>query len=928
MRHGIIPRALLLGLGLLVLAAPGLAQTDLIISEYVEGTSFNKALELYNPTAGAIDLALGGYSVQIFSNGGTSPSSTINLQGVIAPGGAFVLAHSSAVLGIAPNQTSGSLSFNGNDAVTLRKGTTVLDSLGQIGFDPGAEWGSGTASTADNTLRRKSSICSGDANPNDAFTPSTQWDGFATDTFSGLGSHSVSCGSGGGGACGLFFSEYVEGSSNNKALEIYNPGSSPVSLSGYTVEIYFNGSTTVGSTIALTSAATLASGGVWVLAHSSASNQIKEDQASGSLTFNGDDAVVLKQNGTVIDSIGQIGVDPGSQWGSGVASTADNTLRRKATVCSGDATTNDAFNPTTEWDGFASDTFSGLGSHTANCTCSGGGGGPAAVEIWQIQGSGTASPYAGQSVTTNGNVVTAVGPDGFFLQTPDARVDADPATSNGIFVFTGSAPGVAAGDVLDVTGTVVEFHDLTELSGGLTVTKTGTAAVPAPVDLHPAGTCGSAGQLERFEGMRVRVVNGTVAGPTDRFGEAAVVATAARPFREPGIACPGLSGLPVWDGNPEVFEIDPDRLGLANLDLAGGAVLIEAVGGLGYAFGSYQIWPATLNVSGVAAPGPVRAEAAGEFTVGAQNLLRLFDTVDDPGTSDEVPTNAQVRDRLAKLSLHIRTVLRSPEILAVSEAENLTVLQDLADKIRADDPSVVYTPYLLEGNDVGGIDVGFLVRGSFTVSDVSQWGKDDTYTFGGQTLTLNDRPPLVLEGTYTGCGTPFPLTVIAVHQRSLSGIDGTDGARVREKRHQQALRLSQFIQSLQAANPSLRLVVAGDFNAFEFTDGYVDVMGQVTGSPDPLGALIPATDEVDPDLTNQTLNVPAAERYSFVFAGTAQTLDHVLTSQALNPFVTGFEHSRGNADAPAGFGTVPTTPLRSSDHDGAVLFLSCTASGG
>ncbi|HKV11540.1 MAG TPA: lamin tail domain-containing protein, partial [Thermoanaerobaculia bacterium] len=802
------------------------------------------------------------------------------------------------------------------------KSGTVIDSLGQIGVDPGTEWGTGTASTADNTLRRKSTVCTGDANPNDTFTPSTQWDGFATDTFSGLGSHTAACG---GTATELFLSESVEGTSNNKALEIYNGTGTAKSLSGYTVEIYFNGSATAGSTIALTSSGSIPAGGVWVLAHSSAVLGITPNQTSGSLTLNGDDAIVLKKSGVVIDSLGQVGVDPGTEWGTGTASTADNTLRRKSTVCAGDTNPNDAFTPSTQWDGFATDTFAGLGSHTASCT---GGGTPTIYEIWQIQGSGTASPLAGQSVTTKNNVVTAVGPDGFFLQTPDARVDADAQTSNGIWVFTSTAPTVAVGDLVDVTGNVVEFFDFTEFSGGLTVTKTGTAAVPAPVSLNPPGTCGSAGHLERYEGMRVRIVNGTVAGPTDPFGDASIVATATRPLREPGILCPGLSGLPVWDGNPEVFEVDPDRLGLANVDLAGGAVITLAEGGLGYAFGNYQIWPSTLTFSGVATPGPVRAEAAGEWSVGSQNLLRLFDLVDDPATSDVTPTPAQYADRLNKFSLQVRTVLRSPEILAVSEAENLTVLQDLADKIEADAPSVVYTPYLLEGNDVGGIDVGFLVRGSFTVSNVYQWGKNDTYTFNGETLTLNDRPPLVLEGTYTGCGTPFPLTVIAVHQRSLSGIDGTDGPRVREKRHQQALRLSQFIQSLQAANPSLRLVVTGDFNAFQFTDGYVDVMGQVTGNPDPLGALIPATDEVTPNLTNRTFSSPAADRYSFVFAGTAQTLDHALTSQALNPYVTGFEHSRGNSDAPNSFSAVANTSLRSSDHDGLVLFLSCTASGG
>jgi hypothetical protein len=164
--------------------------------------------------------------------------------------------------------------------------------------------------------------------------------------------------------------------------------------------------------------------------------------------------------------------------------------------------------------------------------------------------------------------------------------------------------------------------------------------------------------------------------------------------------------------------------------------------------------------------------------------------------------------------------------------------------------------------------------------------------------------------------------VINVHQRSLSGIDGSDGARIRAKRHEQALRLSRYLDALQDATPTLRLVVIGDFNAFEFTDGYVDVMGQVTGRPDPAGALVPATDEVSADLVNQTLNLPSGERYSFVFDGTAQSLDHALTSQSVNPWVRGVQHSRGNADAPVAFDDDPTTPLRTSDHDGTVVFLT------
>ena len=105
----------------------------------------------------------------------------------------FVVAHTNANARSSPvaDQTNGSGWFNGDDAVVLRKGTTMLDVIGQIGFDPGTEWGTGVTSTADNTLRRKPTIIAGDPNGADAFDPSVEWDGFATNTFDGLGAHTV-----------------------------------------------------------------------------------------------------------------------------------------------------------------------------------------------------------------------------------------------------------------------------------------------------------------------------------------------------------------------------------------------------------------------------------------------------------------------------------------------------------------------------------------------------------------------------------------------------------------------------------------------------------------------------------------------------------------------------------------------------------------
>lgn len=182
-------RCLALGL----LALPLVAKADLFFSEYVEGTSNNKALEIFNPTGSAIDLGAEGYNVQMYFNGSASAGLTIPLLGTVAHGGVFVLAHSSSsptILAVA-NQDNASSWFNGDDAIALRKGTVVIDVIGQIGFDPGTEWGSGLTSTADNTLRRLSTVFAGDSNASDAFNPSLEWVGFATDTFDGLGAHAI-----------------------------------------------------------------------------------------------------------------------------------------------------------------------------------------------------------------------------------------------------------------------------------------------------------------------------------------------------------------------------------------------------------------------------------------------------------------------------------------------------------------------------------------------------------------------------------------------------------------------------------------------------------------------------------------------------------------------------------------------------------------
>ncbi|WP_169747711.1 ExeM/NucH family extracellular endonuclease [Demequina subtropica] len=166
----------------------------------------------------------------------------------------------------------------------------------------------------------------------------------------------------------LFFSEYVEGSSNNKAIEIYNGTGADVDLAAYSVELYSNGRVEGdGPTSSQALSGTLAAGDVLVITHASAGTALAaySDMTSGVVNFNGDDALVLKHSGTVIDSFGQVGVDPGTEWPGG---GLDDTLTRNADVCAGDASHLDAFDAALEWTASATDTFSGLGAHTASCS--------------------------------------------------------------------------------------------------------------------------------------------------------------------------------------------------------------------------------------------------------------------------------------------------------------------------------------------------------------------------------------------------------------------------------------------------------------------------------------------------------------------------------------------------------------------------------
>lgn len=161
------------------------------ISEYIEGSSYNKCIEIYNGTGAPLDLAAGGYELRLYSNGGTVANTTLVLSGTVAAGDVYVVCNSSAAAAFLAEAdiTSGVANFNGDDAIELVNSGGRLDVFGQIGVDPGSSWPGGSCNTENSTLTRSTSLLCPSFDGNSAFDASTEWDCHPQDDASNLGSH-------------------------------------------------------------------------------------------------------------------------------------------------------------------------------------------------------------------------------------------------------------------------------------------------------------------------------------------------------------------------------------------------------------------------------------------------------------------------------------------------------------------------------------------------------------------------------------------------------------------------------------------------------------------------------------------------------------------------------------------------------------------
>lgn len=748
----------------------------------------------------------------------------------------------------------------------------------------------------------------------------------------------------------VYFSEYIEGSGNNKALEIYNSGDSAINLSGYKVEMYFNGSNSAGLTINLSG--TIPAQGVFVLAHGSANGIILAvaNQTSSANWYNGNDAIVLKNGSTILDSIGQVGNNPGSEWGTGLTSTADNTLRRKTSITSGDTIINDSFDPASEWEGYAQDTFDHLGTYqgSSNGGDNNGGStigqcGETASRIASVQGAGSASPFVGNNVTIEAIVVAdfqntnQLG--GFFIQEEDADSDSNPATSEGIYIA--SSTPVAVGDRVRVNGTVAETYGLTQIANATVTLCASNQALPTPASLSLPVT--SLDAFEALEGMSVAISQTLTVNETYQLGRYGQLLLANGRLQQPtNVVEPGaaanalqaqnnLNKLMMDDGsnvqNPDPVIFPAPGLSAENT-LRSGDTLANLRGVITYDFGSYRILPTvTPNfIHTNARPLAPEIDSAANLTIASFNVLNFFN---GNGTGGGFPTSrgANNTTEFARQKAKIVSALvgLNADVIGLIEIENdgysnTSAIAELAAALNTATNTNVWKFINPDVNKIGTdeIAVGFIYR-SDKATAIGQTAILDS-SVDAQFIDTKNRPALAQ--SFRVNSNRAIATAVVNHFKSkgsdcndLGDTDIGDGqGNCNLTRTKAATALVNWLSTHPTGVNDSDYLIIGDLNAYAKEDpirqilnaGYSDLINLFGGS----------------------------RAYSYVFDGQAGYLDHGLASSSLTPQVLFASDWHINADEPISLdyntefksaaqinNFYAPDAYRSSDHDPLLISL-------
>ncbi|MBD2177503.1 SdiA-regulated domain-containing protein [Pseudanabaena sp. FACHB-1998] len=548
-------------------------------------------------------------------------------------------------------------------------------------------------------------------------------------------------------------------------------------------------------------------------------------------------------------------------------------------------------------------------------------------KISTIQGASQTSPLVGQVVLAVPGIVTAVDSNGFYLQDPNP--DANIATSEGILVFTGSAPTVKVGDSITVTGRVSEFIPGGASTGNLSTTQIGgtlTIAVLSSGNALPAATIiGAGGRVppnqiidndgltsfdaitdgidffESLEGMRVNAKNLQAVSATNSFGE--IYAVVDNGSGATGLSSRGTINISPTDFNPERIQIDIDNgvfdFALPNVNV--GAKIGDVTGVVGYNFGNFEIIPTEAFGSNIVASTlqpevTTLTKSSDTLKVATYNVLNLDPQLETGVAAGDID-NDIANGRFATIAQQIVNNLGTPDIIGLQEIQDNSgaqndgvtsaslTLQTLVNAIAAaGGPTYKFIDNTFITNNASGGQPGANIRTAFLYNDDRVDlvdGSVKTVPSSSFAAFADSRLPLIADFAFNG----ETVTVITNHFSSKGGSrplfgttqpsvgdeangNGQENVAINgslDQRRAQAQAVNDYFDSVLATKLDAKVVVVGDFNEFEF----ISPLNILAGGANPV-------------LTNLTNSLPENDRYTFNFDGNSQSLDHILVSNNLS----------------------------------------------
>jgi uncharacterized protein len=744
---------------------------------------------------------------------------------------------------------------------------------------------------------------------------------------------------------------------NDEFIELRNTASTPVNISDWLVR-GSNSSGTVGTRATIDDGTTLQPGGVYLLTNSGSSGgpysgTVTGDQTYGTGITDDGGIAVVRPGGSIADAVG---MSTGSAFGEATplanlgSSNQNRSYERR--------------NKTEDTDVNANDFVLISPSDPQN-----NGGGPqepvlTGLRIADIQGAAHVSPVEGALVEDVEGVVTARRNNGFFMQ--DAEPDSDPATSDGLFVFTSGAPraDIAVGKAVTVSGRVTEFRGagtalgLTQISAP-TVTVVGDGPSIAATVLGEGGRVppnrvidnDSLGDVdvnpmfdpdedgidfyETVEGMKVQVDDPYVVGPTASFGEIPVVGDGGR-FAGPYTARGGLQAV-ADDFNPERIQLDDEVLRAQSLSMPAANVrdrLSTVQGVVDYSFSNFKVQvlaPPTVTDGGLEKE-VTEAPDDDELSVGSFNVENLTPLGANP--------SAAQRAKYLALAETLVTRMQAPDIVAVEEIQDNNgtsggtgspvvdasqTWEDLIGAIvAAGGPTYEYrqidpVAHQDGGAPGGNIRVGFLFRTDRGLQFVDRPGGTSTNATGvvdtrkGPHLTFS--PGRIEPGDDAWLASRKPLAgefvwrgrtlfAVANHFASKGGDDPLFGHLQPPVRHTENGPDGRHRQAT-LVNEFVRDLLAADEQARVIVLGDINDFdfSETVDILESGGALTTLFDLL-----------PENERYSYVFEGNSQVLDQILVSPTLLHPSPEYDSVHMNAEFAD----------QTSDHDPQVARLKVT----